>query len=328
MSHHYTTIETDGQGQRLDKFLSEQKKTLNLSRSQIQKAIKNGLILVNGQKPSVHQFLKAKDQIEIIPLAEEKTSANAKRQKSPSPSVAANQTAEPKIIAEEKDYLIIEKPAGLLVHPTDKKEPDTLVDWLLSRWPGLAKIGENPERPAIVHRLDKEVSGLMIIPQTQDAFDFFKRLFKEHRLSKKYLALVYGQISQDQDEINFPISRSRTKPGLFAAQPLGNISQENQPAKTALTSFTCLQRFKNFSLLEVEIMTGRTHQIRVHLQAYGHPVVGDRLYLSKKIKTAPLERIFLHAAFLSFSDPDEVTRHYRSPLPSELKNFLSQLRPL
>lgn len=315
------TISADQAGLRLDKFLVE--RFPEISRSQIQKSVKDGLVSINDKKILPHHFLKAGDVIEIKTGAGEgirENTAKGKKINQEKTKKAEGLLKKVKIIAEEPDFMIIEKPAGLLVHPTDTSTVPTLADWLSDNYPALKKIGENPQRPAIVHRLDKDVSGLMIIPRTQDGFDYFKSQFKQHTITKKYTALVEGSIERDEGEINLPIGRSRTKPGLFAARPL------NQDGKKAVTRFRVLKRFRNFTLLEVEILTGRTHQIRVHLLSQGHPVAGDKIYHPKlRVKDDP-GRIFLHAAELAFTGPDGKQHQYESKLPKILAEFEKGLK--
>jgi len=318
------TIDKESQGRRLDHFLV--KSLPELSRSKIQAMIKAGLVAVNGKEAAVHRFLKADDQVEIMaePL---KLSAKAakkiktKRKLTDTPATKLDLWKKIRIIDDTPDYLVIEKPSGLLVHPTAKGERDTLIDWAAAKYPEIAKIGDEPGRAGIVHRLDKEVSGLMVIPKTQDAFVYFKKLFKVRQIEKRYAALVYGEVKSDQGEINFPIGRSKDKEGLFAATP--ENSGVGKPAKTL---FWVKDRYKNYTLLEVEILTGRTHQIRVHLKATGHPIVGDELYQGRnrkeKIK-AP--RIFLHAASLKFDDLAGCRQEYEAPLPKELKEMLEKV---
>lgn len=315
------SVSAEQTGYRLDKLLVE--RFPDISRSQIQKAIKDGLVLVGGKKVAVHHFLKTADEITIKESSGEGTKENTAKQKKISQEQikkAEGLLKKVKIITEEKDFMIIEKPAGLLVHPTDTSTVPTLADWLSENYPALKKIGENPARPAIVHRLDKDVSGLMIIPTTQDGFDYFKSQFKQHTITKKYIALVEGPIERDEGEINLPIGRSKTKPGLFAARPL------NQDGKKAITRFKVKKRFHNFTLLEVEILTGRTHQIRVHLLSQGHPVAGDRLYHPKLRPKDDPGRIFLHAAELIFAGTDGKEYHFESKLPNILKEFEDKLK--
>ncbi len=322
MSNKIIIVNSESQDQRLDRFLLEQ--IPDFSRTKIQKLIKNELVLVNEKKATVHCFLRENDQISLLFDIEEeiKNKDNKKESVSIAPVKSnKNKWKKIKIIEDNDDYLIIEKPAGLLVHPTSKGEDDTLVDWLVEKYPQCRKIGEDPARAAIVHRLDKEVSGLMVLPKTQDAFEFFKYLFKVRQIEKKYTALVFDKILADEGEIDFSIGRSKNKPGLFAAFPIG--SEDGRPAKTI---FKVIKRLVNYTLLEVEILTGRTHQIRVHLLAYGHPIVGDKLYLKKIPRRTSCPRIFLHASYLKFTNNKGEIKEYKSQLPSGLSEFLQKLR--
>lgn len=324
MTSNNIIITEQDQGRRLDIFLTDQ--WPHLSRSQIQKLIKKELILVNGKKTTVHRFLKKTDRITLSPEEKIKDDSGTTSPRLAPPPIKTGNPDKIKIIAKEPNFWIIEKPAGLLVHPTEKNETDTLVDWLVNKCPELKKIGENPARAGIVHRLDKEVSGLMIVPTTQTSFDYFKQQFKDHTITKKYQALVHGEIERPEQEINFPISRSNTKTGLFAAHPAKQEGETNLIGKKALTYFKVLAKYKNYTLLEVEIFTGRTHQIRVHLLAYGHPIVGDKLYKTRKQKATDLtDRIFLHATQLSFVGPNHQTYNFTSPLPKSLAAALAKL---
>ena len=316
-------IDSASQGERLDHFLV--KSLPDLSRTKIQKMIESGLVMVNGKKPAKHHFLKANEEIAVL---EKSASAgtdgeNGEKKKKLKAGVRQGDRSlwdRINIVDDNVDYLVIEKPSGLLVHPTDKGETNTLIDWAISKYPQVRNIGEDPRRAAIVHRLDKEVSGLMVIPKTQDAFEYFKRLFKLRQIEKRYAALVYGEVANDSGEINFPIGRSKDGEGLFAATPV-----ESGLGKPAKTRYWVTKRFKNFTLLEVEIMTGRTHQIRVHLKALGHPIVGDELYVIRGLrKKMDASRIFLHAASLGFSDLKGKEKKYVSELPDELKDLLKK----
>ncbi|HZJ41166.1 MAG TPA: RNA pseudouridine synthase, partial [Candidatus Saccharimonadales bacterium] len=223
----------------------------------------------------------------------------------------------PDIVFEDNDYLVINKPAGLAVHGGGNIKEETLADLLIARYPEIIKVGDDEARPGIVHRLDKEVSGLMVIAKNNNSFDNLKEQFKKRDINKQYLALAYGKVINDEGEINFPIKRS-SEGYKMAAMPLnavdlltrhnpksrdtGNIAGVFK-AKEAITLFKVKARFINYTFLEVKIKTGRTHQIRVHFFAYGHPLVGDNLYCTKKTKTKNekinLGRIFLMASQLS-----------------------------
>jgi len=246
----------------------------------------------------------------------------------------------PQIIFEDKNYLVINKPAGLAVHGGGNIKVPTLADWLIARYPTIIKVGDDAARPGIVHRLDKDVSGLMVVAKTQTAFEHLKEQFKGREINKEYIALVYGQLTPDEGEINFPIKRSQAGYKM-AALPLnavdllsrrhprerdqGNISGVFK-AREASTSYKTLQKFVNYTLVRVKIKTGRTHQIRVHFFAYGHPLVGDSLYFTKKTKDKNkklnLGRIFLVADRLSFRNLKEEKQSFNIDLPTELLAFL------
>jgi len=214
--------------------------------------------------------------------------------------------AEPKIIHEDKDFLVINKPSGMVVHGVRGKSSDelTLVDWLIARYPELKTVGDDPEeRPGIVHRLDKDTSGIMIVPRNQASFEYFKSLFKERNIQKTYRAIVFGVPEKKEGTIDAPIGiqNGTTKRSVRSAKM----------AKPAVTEYVVVKtvrlsdgggRENQFSLLSVHPKTGRTHQIRVHLASIGHPVVGDPMYGGKKrIQPVWATRLMLHAASIEFS---------------------------
>lgn len=220
-----------------------------------------------------------------------------------------------RVIAEDKNFLVIDKPAGLLVHPIPKHCEGTLVNALLARAPEIAKVGENPLRPGIVHRLDKDVSGAMVVAKTQEMFIHLKKQFAGRLIKKEYLAWVYGAPSKPTGEITF--SLGKTKKGLMAARPRGGEGKE------ALTQYEVIKTIdKRFALLKLRILTGRTHQIRAHLKAIGHPVVGDPLYTIKRIKKTAAPQLMLHAATLGFTDLNGQWREFNSPPPKEFDNLM------
>jgi len=307
-------IFNQGEKERLDKFLVAN--FSGYSRAKLQKMIEAGSILVNNEKVAPHHFLKNQDVISI----EISKSEKPKNQIIKNSLDKKTGVIEPEIITDAPDYLIIEKPAGLIVHHGEgpRKQP-ALTDWLLKKYPAIKKVGENALRPGIVHRLDKEVSGLMVAAKNQPMFLRLKAQFKNREALKEYLALVYGKISADEGIINFPIERSKIT-GKMAAKP-----KNTETAREAITEFSVLHRYVNYTYLKITIKTGRTHQIRSHLQAYGHPIVGDKLYFNKKTKPANLERPFLHSAKLGFYDLNNNWQEFNDPLPMELHNFLNNL---
>lgn len=223
------------------------------------------------------------------------------------------------IIYQDPDVLVIVKPAGLLVHKVLGKEDEvTLADLLVERFPEIKGVGEKPERPGIIHRLDKDVSGLMVVARNQTAFEFMKKQFQDRTMKKEYIALVHGNLSKDEDTIRLKIARSREK-ARMVARP------ENQEGRDAITHYTVLDRWRNYDLVSIKIETGRTHQIRVHFHALGHPLVGDPLYKIRGIKTKPLGRVFLHATKLTLTLPSGEVKTFESPLPAYLADILPTL---
>lgn len=303
-------------GKRLDKFLNE--KIEVITRSQLQKLIKNEGVLVNGEKTSVHRFLKIDDEVKLVPPKKSKIEDNMvildKKSKAPKYKLD--------VIKKTKDYLIINKPAGLLVHEAPGFDETTLVDLLIKKFPRIKKVGDDPLRPGIVHRLDREVSGLMVVARNLDMFEYLKKQFKSRETKKEYLALVYGAPQKPDGSINFNIDRSETVDYKMAAVP----THENRGRK-ATTEFELLKKINNYSLLKLTPHTGRTHQIRVHLNAYGLPIVGDLVYHPKKLKTKiKMNRIFLHAQKLGFTDRQGKWLEFEAKLPVELDEILKNLK--
>jgi 23S rRNA pseudouridine1911/1915/1917 synthase len=280
------TVEEQDHGARMDVFLANQ--LPDLTRSQIAKRLKQESGRVNGKIASVHQFLKTGD---VVEFDERKKTVEGKIVvKLPPPELV--------ILKETPEWIVLDKPAGVVVHPDTNNESGTLVDALLPYAPQMAKVGEDPNRPGIVHRLDKEVSGLMVVAKTQAAFEHLKKQFAEHTVDKKYLALVYGEVGPDEGDIKFRIARSTTK-GRMAARPT-----HEEGGKAAWTHYKTLRRFRHASLLELEIFSGRTHQIRAHMLAFSHPVIGDPLYTRRaEGRSTIAPRLMLQSIHLSFIDP-------------------------
>ncbi len=210
----------------------------------------------------------------------------------------------PKVIYEEPDFLVINKPAGLIVHSVKLAEP-SIVDWLLKNYPEVKTVGDPStssgqvifDRPGIVHRLDRDTSGVMIIPRTQEAFLFFKNLFQTKQIKKTYLALVYGTPKNAKGRVDKPI-------GLNAGSIKRTVHTKNaKMVKDAVTDYAVKKTFESngtkVSLVQVMPQTGRTHQIRVHMASIGCPIVGDTLYGPKK-QSIQISRQFLHADSIEF----------------------------
>ncbi|MFA5184695.1 MAG: RNA pseudouridine synthase [Patescibacteria group bacterium] len=261
-------------------------------------------------------------------------------------STAKNKNVEktptPEVVSETNDYLVINKPAGLAVHAGGNLTEPTLVDWLVAHYPKIKRVGDDPIRPGLVHRLDRDVSGLMVIAKSQASFASLKNQFKDREVNKEYIALVHGQLIPEEGAIDFPITRSRsghkmaalpagTEELLLRRHPRGRDQGNIESwlkSRAALTEFTVLKRFVNYSLLRVRIKTGRTHQIRVHFFALGYPLVGDSLYYTKKTKEKnkkmSLGRVFLVADRLSFHDLAGQKQNFSLDLPTELAAALPQ----
>ncbi len=314
-------ITIEQSGKRIDKILAEN--LPDFSRSQIQKLIKRESIQVNKKPVSAHYKLKEGDAVNIKKEKQKKTSIQLVNNKLQATSRKLQ------IIADDKEYVIINKPAGLTMHGAPHIQEITLSDLILKKYPKIKKVGEDPSRPGIVHRIDKEVSGLVVIAKTQDSFDNLKKQFKERTVNKQYTALVYGRIEKDEDIINFPISRAGAGHKM-AALPATVKGGANIAGRRAITEFVKTKEFINYTLVEVSIKTGRTHQIRVHMAAYGHPIVGDNLYNTKKTreqnKKIGLDRVFLFANKLSFNDLAGEKQEFKINMPEELEKFLEKVK--
>lgn len=212
---------------------------------------------------------------------------------------------------------MVNKPAGILVHEAGVAKTETLVDWLIKIYPEIKKIGDVPEiRPGIVHRLDKDTSGVLIVARTQKFFDFLKNLFQKREVKKTYLALVHGELKPSRGTIEKSVS---LKPGTIRRTVYkGKLSKE------AVTDYKVVKFFKNFTLVELIPKTGRTHQLRVHLASIGHPIVGDQLY-GKKENLWLLKRQFLHASSIEFSMPDGSRIKIEADLPDDLQEMIDSL---
>ncbi|PIS05004.1 MAG: RluA family pseudouridine synthase [Candidatus Buchananbacteria bacterium CG10_big_fil_rev_8_21_14_0_10_42_9] len=309
-----TITETDAH-KRLDKFLAGKSKS---TRSQIQKQIKSGSVLVDNQIKSPHYELKPGEIVSFVSMP-----------KTQAPAEPLGKIKPFKIIAETNDYLVINKPAGLLVHETAKGEKKTLVNRLLKKFPGLAAVGEEHYRAGIIHRLDKNVSGVMVIPKTQKMYEHLKEQFRERKVTKIYTALVHGRLSEPEGTIDIPIGRS-TVGFKMAAHPRNHGRRFQRTDKTAITKYETQKEFLHFTLLKITIKTGRTNQIRVHLTALGNSIAGDTTYAIKKYHNQaakhPLDRLFLHATTLGFKDLNNEYKEFTAKLPTELKTFLHGLK--
>ena len=234
------------------------------------------------------------------------------------------------ILYEDENLLIINKPAGLVVHADGRTKEKTLADWILDKYPDMKDVGEPimlPSgnaiyRPGIVHRLDRDTSGVMVLAKKQSSFEYMKELFQNREVHKKYHAFVYGIVKADDATIDRPIARSRKDFRKWSAQ-----RGARGDAKEAVTYYRVLSRLEDVgaTLVEAEPKTGRTHQIRVHFKAINHPVVCDSLYAPKGKPLLGFERLALHSRSIEFADKKGNQINITAPYPSDFKSALASI---
>lgn len=237
------------------------------------------------------------------------------------------------IIKKTRNYVVLNKPAGLLVHPSSSSNEKTLSDYLLEKYPQIKKVGEDSNRYGIVHRLDREVSGLMVVALKQKAYLHLKEQFQTRRIEKHYVGLACGHMPESFGTISFPIKRSN-KGYKMAAVPKtyedNNEVRDGEKLREAITHYQVEKEYTNFSLLNLQIETGRTHQIRVHCLALNAPLAGDKLYSTKNSlmvsKKLNLDRIFLVANKLSFYNQRKKKKSFGIDIPKKLQEKLDLLQ--
>ncbi len=283
---------------RLDKALVN---ILDKSRSYALKCIEEGKILVNGKVEKPSYVLKLQDEITYDLLDEKPLDLEAKN-------------LELDIVYEDEDVAVVNKPKGMVVHPGAGTLDDTLVHGLLYELDDLSTIN-GVIRPGIVHRIDKDTTGLLMIAKNDLAAKSLTEQLKNHSCKRRYQALVYGTFVENKGKINAPISRDIDDRKKMAV---------NKDGKTAVTHFKVIKRFKDFTLIECELETGRTHQIRVHLNYIGHPIVGDKVYGRRKVIGDQGQ--FLHAKIIGFHHPrTNEWMEFDSNLPDYFTEFLNNL---
>lgn len=295
---------------RLDKYLAA--KFPDYSRNQIQKFIKRGLVLMNNEKVKAGYEVKESDKVLVKKIKQEKTKLKSEKM-------------DLKILYEDKSCMVIDKPAGVIVHPGSGHSSGTIANAILKKIKG--RVG-SAIRPGIVHRLDKNTSGILIVAKTQKGYLNLIKQFEERSVEKTYLTLVSGELEHAEGIIEAPIGRS------FQDRKKMSVRLEGH-GKNAVSSFKLLKSYQIgeavVNLLNVRIFTGRTHQIRVHMAAIGHPVVGDELYGKSGInklfqKEFGLNRQFLHANTFKFVSPDTGKEVFiKSDLPKELDEITRRL---
>jgi 23S rRNA pseudouridine1911/1915/1917 synthase len=319
MARHEFLVGDDDVGRRLDQFLAAQ--LPQISRARVQEIIAEGRVEVSGKSEKASLRLRHGDDIVVIGELERP------------PLRATAEDIPLEVIYEDDQLAVVNKPAGMTVHAGAGQSRGTLVNALLHHFGKLSQVG-GASRPGIVHRLDKETSGLLLVAKSDSAHRKLAEQFSGRAVKKTYLALVHGWPRQEKGTVSVPISRDRVR--------RIRMTTRRSTGREATTHYQTQQRLETlwgkFALLEVKIETGRTHQIRVHLASLGHPVVGDTLYgaprqlrrvAGKAGNSSPpqLERNFLHAASLEFEHPKSGKRvRFAASLPDDLKKFLTSVR--
>jgi len=305
-----TPTETD---QRLDIWLATKFHTK--SRHFLQKEIKAGRVLVNHKTKKPSYKLKAGDEIKI-------------KLKEPQPfKLKPNGLVQFEILQTTKDFIAINKPPGLAVHPGAPPRNDTLVSGLLAKFPEIKDVGDAPNiRPGIVHRLDKDTSGVMLVARHQASFEWLKQQFAQRKVQKIYLALVAGRPKKSAGTIENFLARSKSNPTKQTVIGRKTNSRLKIKARPAKTKFKIQKSWPSYTLLVCQPQTGRQHQIRVHLRFLGTPIVGDPKYGPRQDKLSKkLRRQFLHAQSISFRSPDGRKYRISAPLSRDLLRLITCL---
>ena len=291
-------------GERLDRFVSL---LTGRSRAEAAALVAGGAVLIGGLAVTSGKVrLVEGDEVEVDPGPEH------------GPAVAPDPSVEVPVVYEDADVVVVDKPAGLVVHPGAGNRTGTLANGLVARYPEIAEVGE-PDRPGIVHRLDRDTSGLLVVARTETARRRLVAALSERRVERAYLALVHGGPEADAGLVDAPIGRSARQPTKMTVSERG---------RDARTGYEVVRRWpgEDCSLLRCRLETGRTHQIRVHLAAIGHPVIGDDAYDGGRRRPVRVPRLFLHATRLGFDHPT-TSQHltFDSPLPPDLQEVVDEL---
>jgi 23S rRNA pseudouridine1911/1915/1917 synthase len=308
VERHRFTVDPESAGLRLDVYLAGL--LPQHSRSQLQRVVKGGGATLGGRPTKPNAVLKPGDLVEVeLP--------------DPAPATPLPQDLDLPVLYQDADVIVVNKPAGMVVHPAAGHDQDTLVNALLFHADNLSGVG-GEQRPGIVHRLDRGTSGLIVAAKNDQAHRELTRQFQDREVEKEYLALAWGDVHAGR-RIDLPVGRDPVH--------REKMSTRARRARSAVTRITAARDLRGVSYLQIAIATGRTHQIRVHLSAIGHPIVGDRTYGGVRHRMPAalraverLERPFLHAARLSFTHPREGTRlEFTCPLPPDLQEVLDEL---
>lgn len=297
-------VSAEEKGKRLDKLLAE--KIRGFSRSYIQKLIDDGMVEVNGKEEKSSYKVKGEDLIILrVPEAREP-------EIKPKPMNLD-------IVYEDKDIILVNKPPGLVVHPVPGNWDNTLVNGLLAYTNELSGIN-GVKRPGIVHRLDKDTSGILLVAKNNKSHHSLVEQFKSRKVKKIYRTIVKGKLPYEQGKIDAPIGRNPNHRKKMA------VTSDN--SKKAITLFKVIEFYKDYTYLEIELKTGRTHQIRVHLSYLGYPILGDGKY-GRKNNSIGVTRQLLHAYKIGFFHPTkDEWQEYAAPIPDDFLNILSKINGL
>ncbi|MGG7176142.1 RluA family pseudouridine synthase [Clostridium paraputrificum] len=295
------TVEEDFEGERIDKYLSQL--FVDKSRSYLQGLIEKGNITVNDKIIKSNYKLRYHDEIKVLlpePILLKVESENIPLD----------------IVYEDSDIIVINKPQGMVVHPAPGNYTGTLVNALLYHCTDLSSIN-GIVRPGIVHRIDKDTTGILVVAKNDESHNFLSDQLRDHSMKREYYALVEGRIKEDKGTIDKPLGRNKKDRLKIGVVPDG---------RRAVTHYEVLERYKETTLVKCRLETGRTHQIRVHMASIGHPLIGDPLYGFKKQKYK-LEGQMLHAKILGFIHPkSREFMEFSSDLPKYFENLLERLR--
>lgn len=287
------------------------------SRGFVTRMIQTGGALLNGSLTKPSTTVTLHDTIQVRPEALLQKTA----------TLQPNSELRVDILFEDDEIIVINKSGSLQTHPAGKHVDDTLANWIITKYPALQKVGDNPLRPGIVHRLDRETSGVLVIAKTNANFARLKKLFQERQMHKSYYALVYGHIAIKEDSIDRPLTRKKGELKRRVIDQEQETSKLTGSVRSAITDYRVIARYHDFDLVLVTPKTGRTHQIRAHMASIGHPIVGDKLYAFKLMQPEKAlfpERHMLHARRLSWQISDR-DLSFQAPLPEDFRKILSSI---